>query len=102
MLGEGEAEMSTFSRSLPAWMTSSRGRCSRPKPRHHSCLRNVLPQGNRRTSGEAFRLLQMRFCKGLQILAPDGNGIGVAERALNFDANEIKHSVWGIVKLTGG
>jgi hypothetical protein len=44
----------------------------------------------------------MRFCKGLQILAPDGNGIGVAERALNFDANEIKHSVWGIVKLTGG
>jgi hypothetical protein len=31
-----------------------RGRCSRPKPSDHSCLRTILLQGNHRTSDEAF------------------------------------------------
>jgi hypothetical protein len=66
-LGEGEAERSTFSRSLPAWMRSRWGRCSRPKPRDHSRFCTVLPQERRpmrpRAGAERFR-------RGRQILAP--------------------------------
>ena len=72
--GEGEAEMSTFSRPLPAWMRSSGGRCSRPKPSDHSCLRTVLLQGNRRTSGEAFSHRRGDYaegCKSLHLTAKE-------------------------------
>ena len=56
------------------------GRCPRPKPSDHSYPRNVLSQGNRRTSGGAFSHSTERLRRGLQILALDGKGSGVAER----------------------
>ena len=51
-----------------------------PKPSDHSCLRTVILQGNRHTSGEAFSHSTGRLRRGLQILAPDGKGSGGAER----------------------
>ena len=44
MPGMEEAEMSTFFRSLPAWMRSSGDQAPRPSQEIHSGLCTVLPQ----------------------------------------------------------
>ena len=99
--GEGKAEMSTFSRSLPAWMRC-RSRCSRPS---QAIIAAAAPSCCRATAVPQAKHFPHRRgdyaegCKSLHLTAKEAvsrNGL------MKLRANGIRDFVWHVSQPQDG